>query len=83
MSVPAAPPMLVIGRDLDGAWTVREAAGALLGRFNTNASAAQFARRQQRLQPATAVANASAPWPRLHGRLSLATTRARKDQGDA
>lgn len=83
MSAPVAPPMLVIGRDLDGAWTVREAAGALLGRFKTNASAAHFARRQQRLQPSTSVANASAPRPRLQGRLSLATARAREDQGDA
>ncbi|WP_294251482.1 hypothetical protein [uncultured Sphingomonas sp.] len=83
MSDPIAPPMLVIGRGLDGAWTVSEAAGALLGRFKSNASAAHFARRQQRLQPSTSIANAPAPRPRLHGRLSVATTPARKDRDDA
>lgn len=83
MKTPAAAPMFAIGLDLDGRWTVSDAAGALLGRFDKSASAIRFARRRQRMLPSTSIADAAADRPRLHGRLSLATVRSGKDRNDA
>ncbi|WP_156346989.1 hypothetical protein [Sphingomonas sp. Leaf33] len=42
MDIPE-PAMLVVGRDIDGDWTVRESAGMLLGRFSSAQAAQRFA----------------------------------------
>lgn len=42
------PAMLVVGRDIDGDWTVRESAGMLLGRFSSAQAAQRFAEAERR-----------------------------------
>lgn len=66
---------LVVGRDVDGSWTVREGGGLLLGRFATGSVALRFAERQRRSRPALSVASSDGARPRLKGRLSLANGR--------
>jgi hypothetical protein len=81
---PAGPQMLVVGRDVDGSWTVKESAGELLGRFATNVAAASFAERQRKGRPATAIASSAGQRPRLQGRLTLSSGRgSRPDDQDA
>jgi hypothetical protein len=67
--------MLVVGRDIDGSWTVKESAGELLGRFPTDAAAEAFARGQRKARPETSIACSAGARPRLKGRLSLASVR--------
>ena len=62
--------MLVIGRDVDGSWTVRESAGMLLGRFSSLEAAQRFSQADRR--GITAI-SAGSP-RRIDGRLSLSSS---------
>lgn len=64
--------MLVVGRDVDGKWTVRESAGMLLGRFGDAAAANRFVERERRSHPGVAVPTSLGVRSRLCGTLSLA-----------
>lgn len=75
--------MLVVGRDVDGSWTVKESAGELLGRFSTDAAALDFAEHQRRGQPATSMASSAGLRPRLRGRLTLASAQGAQGGRDA
>lgn len=72
--------MLVIGRDVDGSWTVRESAGMLLGRFASAEAADRFARAERREKPVISIATSAGSARRLQGRLSLGFER--QDDGD-
>jgi hypothetical protein len=65
------PAMLVVGRDVDGSWTVRERAGLLLGRFCSVEAAQRFAWAERHGRAAVPVATAAGTPPRIHGRLTL------------
>lgn len=65
------PALLVVGRDTDGSWTVRESAGAMLGRFPSAHAAERFAQGQRRGRTAIAIATSAGFQPRIAGRLSL------------
>lgn len=71
--------LLVIGRDVDGSWTVRGSAGLLLGRFATVNAARRFAERERRARPALSIASSDGARPRLPGRLTLASGRHHDD----
>ena len=75
--------MLVVGRDVDGGWTVREGTGPLLGRFTSYAAACRFAERQRRGRPAVQSASSAGSGTRLRGRLTLAGFSRTKDDADA
>ena len=75
--------MLVLGKDVDGTWTVRGGAGVLLGRFASCQAAHRFAERERRSRPFLAIASSAGARPRLRGRLTLAGVReARGGDGD-
>lgn len=63
--------VLLVGRDADGSWTVRESAGMLLGRFGSAAAAQRFAEaeRQGRCAITIAVSAGVPAW--VKGRLRL------------
>jgi hypothetical protein len=65
------PALLVVGRDTDGSWTVRESAGAMLGRFPSARAAERFAQRERGGRTPIAVASSAGFQPRIAGRLSL------------
>ncbi|KQU58810.1 hypothetical protein ASG67_16920 [Sphingomonas sp. Leaf339] len=65
------PALLVVGRDTDGSWTVRESAGAMLGRFPSAQAAERFAQGERRGRTAIAIATSAGFQPRIAGRLSL------------
>lgn len=71
------PTMLVVGRDVDGSWTVRESAGLLLGRFASARAAERFAQTEQRGRSAVSIATSAGSPRRLVGRLTL---RSHRDQ---
>jgi hypothetical protein len=48
--------IIVVGRDVGGAWTVRESSGVLLGHFISSAAANRFAFDEQRSRPDSSVA---------------------------
>ena len=68
--------MLVVGRDVDGSWTVRESAGMLLGRFSSVQAAQRFALAERRGSTGVSVAMWAGTTRRIEGRLSLASSRA-------
>lgn len=73
--------MPVVGRDADGSRTVRESAGAMLGRFASTQAAQRFAQGERRDRTANEIATSAGFRPRISGRLSLrnaATLRTRK-----
>lgn len=65
------PAMLVVGRDIDGDWTVRESAGMLLGRFSSAQAAQRFAEAERRGRTSISVATSAGCPRRIEGRLSL------------
>jgi hypothetical protein len=67
------PALLVVGRDTDGSWTVRESAGAMLGRFPSAQAAERFAYGERRGQSSIAIATSAGVLPRISGRLTLKT----------
>lgn len=69
---------LVVGRDVDGGWTVRESGGSLLGRFVSGSEALRFAERERQSNPRLMVASSKGMHPRIRGRLSLADHDGRK-----
>lgn len=75
------PALLVVGRDSDGSWTVRESAGMLLGRFASAPAAARFAREERRGRADIAIAHSAGFHPRIAGRLSLRTRGGRAADG--
>ena len=78
----AEPRMLVVGRDVDDSWTVRESAGLLLGRFASAQAAQRFAEAERRATPATSIANSAGSPHRLTGRLSLSSWRSNRLEED-
>ncbi|MBB3350071.1 hypothetical protein [Sphingomonas sp. BK069] len=68
------PALLVVGRDTDGSWTVRESAGMLLGRFASADAARRFVQTERGWQPQIAIASSAGTAPRIDGRLSLRVT---------
>ena len=77
MDIPE-PAMLVVGRDIDGDWTVRESAGMLLGRFSSAQAAQRFAEAERRGRTSIAVATSAGVPHRIEGRLSLISDRTLK-----
>ena len=77
MDIPE-PAMLVVGRDIDGDWTVRESAGMLLGRFSSAQAAQRFAEAERRGRTSIAVATSAGVPQRIEGRLSLVSDRTLK-----
>jgi hypothetical protein len=73
--------MLVVGKDVDGSWTVRESAGVLLARYASWQAAHRFAERARRARPAVSIASSAGVPARLHGRLSIAGGRAARSSG--
>lgn len=69
------PAMLVVGRDVDGGWTVRESAGLLLGRFSSAQAAQRFALAERRGRAAISIATSAGSARRIEGRLTLASPR--------
>lgn len=63
--------MLVVGRDVDGDWTVRESAGMLLGRFASAQAAHRFAEAERRGRASVTVATSAGTPHRIEGRLTL------------
>lgn len=74
--------MLVVGRDVDDSWTVRESAGLLLGRFASAQAAQRFAEAERRATASTSIASSAGSPQRLAGRLSLASGRSRRIEED-
>lgn len=74
MDIPE-PAMLVVGRDLDGDWSVRESAGMLLGRFSSAQAARRFAGAERRGRSAVSVASSAGIPRRIEGRLTLVADR--------
>jgi hypothetical protein len=70
MDIPE-PAMLVVGRDIDGGWTVRESAGMLLGRFSSAQAARRFAEAERRGRTSISVATSAGITRRIEGQLSL------------
>ncbi|MEG8038677.1 hypothetical protein QP166_04680 [Sphingomonas sp. LR60] len=70
MDIPE-PAMLVVGRDIDGDWTVRESAGMLLGRFSSARAAQRFAEAERHGRTSVSVATSAGIPRRIEGRLSL------------
>lgn len=77
MDIPE-PAMLVVGRDIDGDWTVRESAGMLLGRFSSAQAAQRFAEAERRGRTSISVATSAGTPRRIEGRLSLDSDRTLK-----
>lgn len=77
MDIPE-PAMLVVGRDFDGDWTVRESAGMLLGRFSSAQAAQRFAEAERRGRASISVATSAGVPHRIEGRLSLVSDRTLK-----
>ncbi len=77
MDIPE-PAMLVVGRDIDGDWTVRESAGMLLGRFSSTQAAQRFAEAERRGRTSISVATSAGTPRRIKGRLSLVCDRTLK-----
>ena len=77
MDIPE-PAMLVVGRDIDGDWTVRESAGMLLGRFSSAQAAQRFAEAERRGRTSVSVATSAGVPHRIEGRLSLVSDRTPK-----
>lgn len=75
------PALLVVGRDADGSWTVRESAGMLLGRFASAEAARRFAQAERAGQPQVAIASSAGTAPRIDGRLSLRIVEAKAAAG--
>lgn len=73
------PAMLVVGRDIDGDWTVRESAGMLLGRFSSAQAARRFAEAERRGRTSVSVATSAGSRGRIEGRLSLGGDKTSKD----
>ncbi|WP_380931240.1 hypothetical protein [Sphingomonas arantia] len=71
MSVRNATEMLVLGKDRDGSWTVREGEGLLLGRFTSSMAAHHFAQAERRSRPSAVIASSNGSRPRIAGRLTL------------
>lgn len=78
MDIPE-PAMLVVGRDIDGDWTVRESAGMLLGRFSSAQAAQRFAEAERRGRTSVSVATSAGSPRRIEGRLCLVCDRTRKE----
>ncbi len=74
MDIPE-PAMLVVGRDIDGDWTVRESAGMLLGRFSSAQAAQRFAEAERRGRTSISLATSAGSPRRIEGRLSLVCNR--------
>lgn len=72
------PAMLVVGRDIDGDWTVRESAGLLLGRFSSAQAAQRFAEAERRGRTSISVATSAGVPHRIEGRLSIVSNRTLK-----
>lgn len=72
--------MLVVGKDADGSWTVRESAGMLLGRFPSAQAAERFAQIERRGRTTIAIATSAGVQPRMAGRLSLRTGEAESSE---
>ncbi len=68
---PVESAILVIGRDVDGSWTVRESAGMLLGRFTSAQAADRFARVERRGTSVTSIDTSAGTPRRLQDRLTL------------
>lgn len=77
MDIPESA-MLVVGRDIDGDWTVRESAGMLLGRFPSAHAAQRFAEAERRGRTSVSVASSAGSPHRIEGRLSLVGDKAAK-----
>jgi len=77
MNIPE-PAMLVVGRDIDGDWTVRESAGMLLGRFSSAQAAQRFAEAERRGRTSISLATSAGSPRRIEGRLSLVCDRTLK-----
>lgn len=77
MDIPE-PAMLVVGRDIDGDWTVRESAGMLLGRFPSAQAAQRFAEAERCGRTSISVATSAGVPHRIEGRLSLVSDRTLK-----
>ncbi|MBB3349963.1 hypothetical protein [Sphingomonas sp. BK069] len=75
------PALLVVGRDADGSWTVRESAGMLLGRFASAEAARRFAQAERAGQPQVAIASSAGAVARIDGRLSLRIVEAKAASG--
>jgi hypothetical protein len=73
--------LLVVGRDADGSWTVRESAGMLLGRFASAEAARRFAQAERAGQPQVAIASSAGAVPRIDGLLSLRLVDAKATAG--
>lgn len=69
---PNVPAFLVVTKDVDGSWTVRDAGGLLLGRFAKGSAAVRFAERERRSHPTPPVASSNGARPRIQGRLTMA-----------
>jgi hypothetical protein len=65
------PAPLLVGRDADGSWTVRESAGMLLGRFASAEAARRFAQAERIGRPHIAVAVSATIARRSEGRPGL------------
>ncbi len=77
MDIPE-PAVLVVGRDMDGNWTVRESAGMLLGRFSSAEAAQRFAEAERRGRESNSAASSAGISPRIEGRLTLFSDRTPK-----
>lgn len=75
------PDLLVVGRDTDGSWTVREGKGMMLGRFPSADAAQRFAEGKRRGRPETAIATSAGVQARIEGRLSLGARRIEAARG--
>jgi len=71
----AEPELLVIGKDVDNSWTVRESAGRLVARFASERAARGYAAAQRRGQPSMSVVSSAGFRPRIAGRLTLGMVR--------
>jgi len=67
----AEPAMLVVGRDVDGSWTVRESARMLMGRLASAQAAERSARAERGGVSAISIATSAGSVRRLQGRLTL------------
>jgi len=65
------PVMLVVGRDVDGDWTVSDSVGGVLGRFASAQAAQRFAEAERRGRSSVTVATSAGSPRRIDGRLSL------------
>jgi hypothetical protein len=66
--------VLIVDRDMDGNWTVRDSAGMLLGRFSSEEAAQRFAEAERRGRGSNSVATFAG----IEGRLTLFSDRTPK-----